>query len=159
MFPLFKVSTSEPPPPSSVPVVLTIAIPLEDDTACSPPPPYEPTEDQDTARGTCLIFSSIIFWVFWYIQLFCCRGMIWSKAKLTNCCLHHQTPIFLHLMILRLSYQLMKRWKEWKGIRMVWWVTQALWYLTNRSQVVVHLFSNKSQRTSKPWWEPIRMRA
>ncbi|RMX57082.1 hypothetical protein pdam_00008221 [Pocillopora damicornis] len=46
------VSTSEPPPPSSVPVVLTIAIPLEDDTACSPPPPYEPTEDQDTARDT-----------------------------------------------------------------------------------------------------------
>ena len=81
-FPLFKVSTSEPPPPSSVPVVLTIAIPLEDDTACSPPPPYEPTEDQDTARGTCLIFSSIIFWVFWYIRLFCGKGHDLIKSKI-----------------------------------------------------------------------------
>ena len=47
----FQVSTSEPPSPPPVPVTLTVAPPPDGATLYSPPPPYEPSGDQDNATG------------------------------------------------------------------------------------------------------------
>ncbi|CAH3148232.1 unnamed protein product [Porites lobata] len=42
------VSTSEPPSPPPVPVTLTISPPPDGAALYSPPPPYEPSTEQDT---------------------------------------------------------------------------------------------------------------
>lgn len=60
---LFQVSTSEPPSPPPVPVTLTISPPPDGAALYSPPPPYEPSTEQDTIAGkeftryVCLEFS------------------------------------------------------------------------------------------------------
>ncbi len=67
---VFQVATSEPPSPPAVPVTLTIAPPREDAVLYSPPPPYEPTGEQDNAPGNvtrfqfvcaCLLFELRVF--------------------------------------------------------------------------------------------------
>lgn len=47
----FQVSTSEPPSPPPVPVTLTISPPPDGAALYSPPPPYEPSTEQDTIAG------------------------------------------------------------------------------------------------------------
>ena len=58
---VFQVATSEPPSPPAVPVTLTIAPPRDDAALYSPPPPYEPTDEQDSVPGNANRFYVLVY--------------------------------------------------------------------------------------------------